>query len=705
MAQSDGSWFTPPGRPDDVTRAGAPPRVDDEGEPQMPPAERRESSLVPQRAGYEEVALVPRYDRQSQHSQQSPVLEHPGDVGGVVGWPEIAGWVRRNRVVLAGLVMIAAQLVWKGFFLNHFFFWQDDYHDLDLALDHHFSWGFLVHMGSGHLIPGVYALSWVLARVGLYDWALASGVTLVILAAAGVAALRLLRTLFGDRPAILVPLAVYLVTPLTLPDLGWWSSAIESLPLQFATFMALDAHVWYVRNRRIRHAVAAALWLAVGMFFFEKGAVVPLLLFAVTSAFFVDGRWATAARRCLLTYWRAWLLYAAVLGGYVMLIALQLHTSSAKPRSPGQYRNVLSFMSGLVKNTFVPGALGGPWQWFPSGALAYSAPPTGLVWLSWIVAAAIVVVSIWNRRYAWRAWAILAAWILAADMAPVIIGRIKELSGAVLGLETRYVADAVPVLAICLGLAFWPVAGRPDSRRHRRETAGNSQYVTAAAGAVLGAFILGSLWSAQAYESATTSAPTRAFITNARAALAAAPHGTVIVDRPVPDTVALGIFGGYSYASKIVGEMARGEPANRLRWARLPQGTIDHLMAFGQDGRLRQAAPYGPAALLPAGKSCWSQIGRKIVIHLSRQVTVPGALTLHIAYLAAASGPAKVSFGEQSQSLTLQRGLHNLYLTVQGSGNSFIVRGLGSNRLCIGGASVGVLFPIGAATSPVPAAG
>jgi hypothetical protein len=55
---------------------------------------------------------------------------------------------------------------------------------------------------------------------------------------AGLAALRLLRALFGERPAILIPLAVFLFCPLTMPALGEWSSGLESVPLQLATFMA-----------------------------------------------------------------------------------------------------------------------------------------------------------------------------------------------------------------------------------------------------------------------------------------------------------------------------------------------------------------------------------------------------------------------------------------------------------------------------------
>ena len=59
--------------------------------------------------------------------------------------------------------------------------------------------------------------------------------------------------------------------------------------------MAVDAHVRYLRGGRFRSALAAAGWLLLGMAAVDKGAVIPLLLFALTSAFFVEGRWAVAA--------------------------------------------------------------------------------------------------------------------------------------------------------------------------------------------------------------------------------------------------------------------------------------------------------------------------------------------------------------------------------------------------------------------------
>src|SRR5215472_6203236 len=372
--------------------------------------------------------------------------QRQGQVPDVVNWPQLATWARGRGVVLGGLALIAVQLIWKSFFLGHFFFRQDDIHVLELALGHSFSWSYLTFVGAGHLIPGVYAIAWGVARISLYSWPLASFITLVMLAGAGLAALRLLRTLFGNRPAILVPLTVYLLCPLTMPDLSWWTSAIESLPLQIAIFMALNAQVHYVRTGRFRHAVAAAAWLLFGLAFFEKALVVPLLLLGVTSGFLMDesGSWLRTIGHCLVRYWRAWLLQVAVLAGYAVVFATSLHTSSVQPEIPGTAGGVFTFISKIVKNTFVPGAIGGPWQWLATSdaEYAYSGSPPALAWLALLVAAAVIVASIWSRRHAWRAWAILAGWLAAADIAPVLVGRVPELGPGVLALETRYVADA-----------------------------------------------------------------------------------------------------------------------------------------------------------------------------------------------------------------------------------------------------------------------
>ncbi len=325
-------------------------------------------------------------ERRTEVSERLPVpyrTERGGDAANIMGWPEFASWVHRRGVVLFGIVLIAAQLIWRSLFLSHYFFWQDDFHFLDGALSHSFTWSYLSQVAAGHWFPGVYAISWVVARAGLYDWGFASTITVVMLAAANLAALRLLRTLFGDRPAILVPLLIYLLCPLSVMDIRFWAAAIELWPLVIAIFMALTAQVHYVRTRRFRHAVAAAAWLAVGLIFNEKALVLPLLLFAITSAFLMEGPWRRTIRECLVKYWRAWLLQAVLLACYATAFVWSLSKSPAKPSVPGTASAVLSFTEELVKDTFVPGAIGGPWQWSgsPDAQMASAATPNALAWL------------------------------------------------------------------------------------------------------------------------------------------------------------------------------------------------------------------------------------------------------------------------------------------------------------------------------------
>jgi hypothetical protein len=633
--------------------------------------------------------------------QNLPVPYRRGDLAHVIDWPELAAWARGRGIVLFGLAMIAAQLIWKAIFIGHYFFWQDDFHFLELGLGHSFTWKYLTFVGAGHWFPGVYAIIWVVARVALYNWAVASTITVVMLAAAGLAALRLLRTLFGNRPAILVLLLVYLLCPLTMMDLRWWSAAIELLPLQIAVFMALNAQVHYVRTGRFWHAIAAAAWLVFGLVFFEKALILPLLLFGITSGFLMEGPWPRTIVRCLVKYWKSWLLQAMILAVYAVVFASSLHTSTVQPQIPDTVGGAFTFAWDLMRNTFVPGAVGGPWQWFPTEDAQYasSAPPATLAWLALIVAAAVIVASVWSRRYAWRAWAILAGWLVAADVAPVLLGRIMDMSPGALALQTRYVSDAVPILAICLGLAFLPLAGQPDARRRNLTgtmTASGSQAGRLVAAGLVGAFAIGSVWSVQALQDNTSGVLTRLYIANAKLAVAEAPAGTVIADSQVPSVIMIGAFGSYADTSRVIGPVESASARARIQWVSQPDGTIDHLMVFGVDGRLHLATIYGPTSAPPAsGRKCQPASHGQVVASFA----VPpaqGGQTLSIAYLAATAAGGQdvtVTDGSSTQQLTLQPGLHDAYLPVQGGADTVIVSGPAVSQLCVGSVQSGIIVP------------
>ena len=102
----------------------------------------------------------------------------------------VIAWLRRHQVVLAGLLLVAASVVWKAQFLYARYFYQDDFVDLDIARKSGFSWHYLSLVSDDHFFPGLRAITWVLARTSLYNWGLDSTVLLIFAAAASLAALR-----------------------------------------------------------------------------------------------------------------------------------------------------------------------------------------------------------------------------------------------------------------------------------------------------------------------------------------------------------------------------------------------------------------------------------------------------------------------------------------------------------------------------------
>src|SRR5215469_7472742 len=342
--------------------------------------------------------------------------------------PPQEDWLRGHGVLLAGVMIVAAAMWWKAGLLAHFYFRQSDFQILEQAARSKVTWRYLTTPTAMHLGPAALGYAWLMAKASLYDWTLASAVTVVLIGCTGLALLRLLRTMFGDRPAILGLLVIYLVSPLMLPELSWWSLTLGWLPLQLAGFMAVDAHLRHIRSGHWRHAAAAAAWAGAGMMFSYLGALIPLFLFAITSGFFSPGSWVRAALRTLRANWKAWAIYALLLGGYaVLFVTVMNQTAGAGLNSPTT-SDATTFASTLIRVGLIPGALGGPWRWHSTGGYAIAVQTPVATQLGWIAAAAIVLASIWFRRRAWRAWAILAAAVVVGAITPVIAWRSTSLN-------------------------------------------------------------------------------------------------------------------------------------------------------------------------------------------------------------------------------------------------------------------------------------
>jgi len=602
---------------------------------------------------------------------------------------EVVQWLRRNSVALAAVALIAGQLWWKAHLLAHFYFRQDDFRIMDHALRYGFSLRFLFTLDDGHLMPGGLALAAAMVRLSLYDWTLASIVTIMLLAATSFAMLRLLWLLLGKRPAILIPLAIFLFSPLTLVGLSFWTTTLMWLPLQLAILMALGSHIRYLRSGRIGHAVAAAVWVVAGMLFSDQGMLVGILVFALTSAYFSPGRWLSAAREALRAYWQAWVIYGVLTLGYVIVFAIRLSTSVEQPGNPGQFSGVLTLASTMFRVSFASAAFGGPWRWYaPGGDYGYAVETVPLTQICWGLAILVIGISLWYRRHALRAWVILACWVLLADIGPAIISRVRAISATSLGLDLHYVADAAPILALCVGLAFWPVRGEERPYRGRLPSRRLLTTVTLVA---VGSFLASSIWSGFTYLKDTSSAVSRSYIATARVALAKAPPGTVIVSQATPQNVMYyGNLDTAAVTAQVLGPLAPS--AARVRFATEPAGPIRNLMVFDSLGRLLPAVDIGATSVpAPANRGCWP-IAAITTIPLARAVFDYGWIVqLHYA---GSTTTVQLQLGTGVRDATLPAGEHDVYLPVTGAGKDIVLRNLSVGQgACVSRLTVGLLYP------------
>ncbi|MBO3744975.1 hypothetical protein J5X84_02770 [Streptosporangiaceae bacterium NEAU-GS5] len=460
---------------------------------------------------------------------------------------------RWGPVVLVGCLIIAVSLLIKTAVMAKSYFIEDDFLFVGDAYEHGLTWDYLMRVHKGHLMPGALALVWALSRIAAYNWTLVAGVMLALQGAASAGLLVLLRRAFGDRPGVLVPLAVYCFSPLTVPALSWWSAALNAVPLQVAIAFSLAAHVTYMRTGERRHAWRGLAWALVGMAFSTKGVFVPLLTFAVSTAFLREGPWLRAVLRELRT--RVWAVYGAVLAAYAVLYVLQQGTAGDEGAGAPKADVTVGLLGWMLGRTFPTGVVGGPVQWGGlAGTGGLADPPPVMIAAAWIALVLVVALTVLYRRHAWRAWVIAALWVLAADAFPTVLARGRYTS--LVGTETRYVADAAIVFAICLAFAMLPL--RDEREPYRKPWPEAMPLATALVTVV---FVGLSLYSVNAYGKTLVAADRiRAYMDNVRATIGTLPADATVYARPLPDYAVLPWNGNRRLSSHLLAPLA-ADPA------------------------------------------------------------------------------------------------------------------------------------------------
>lgn len=568
-----------------------------------------------------------------------------------------------DPVERACYALVAVSLLVWAWAASRSYFRQDDFVYFHRAATRPLDADYLFDGYEGHLMPGQFLLVEGLVRVAPMNWAAAVAVVLAFRLVASVAAVRLLVGLFGRRPAVLAPLALFLFSPLLLLPFLWWAAALQVLTLQAATVLAALAHVRYLRTGRTRDGALAVVAVAGGLFFWEKALLIPLVLAGVEVMARRAGMPVAPARRRPV-----WLAHVLLAAGYVALYLWRIDPAGrrAAPASPA---DVAGLSREVLVEGFLPGLIGGPWRGGYNSSIAPAPGTAGIVVGLAIVGAIIAATCLARPRSAVPAWLVLGGY-LAFDIGLIAAVRLDFL-GPAIGRDPRYTADAVVVAALAFAFALLPVAGAPPPQlpagpvSRRAATALRSRLAgrgaprpVAALLVLLPAYLVSCLLTTGLAAQHMERISARSFVETATAELRKQ-SGAVVWDGPVPENVIAGLFDEDARVSRVFAPLPSpprfDEPTGDLRM-------VDGL------GLVRPVDVIPEAQSRPSrDRACGYgvQVGRQRSIPLDR-VAGARAQVIRVGYYAARALPGTVTADLTVTRVVFQQGLHYLYTVVEG---------------------------------------
>ena len=620
------------------------------------------------------------------------------------------GLVLTVRVVPTALLLVAVHLLLTGSRLSRSWWWQDDLNILAEAARRNLDPGLLFSDYNGHLIPGTWALAWCLDRLAPLQWWPAALLTLILVAATDVMMLALLRRLFGTRPAVLLPFAMYCATSLVLTSTVWWAAALQWLPVSLSLVTALWFHVGYLRSRRPIDAVGAVLAVVGGLLFFEKAATAPIVLGLFTVLYAVPGPFWRRPWRAFRQYWVYWSAQALLAAGFLWLYLSRV-AIDAGPAS--KTSDVVEVTRLMIMETLLPSLIGGPLHWFSTPASTIGAwphPSPALIAGAAGLTAAAVVGSLLLVRGSWRGWLLLAVYL---GISVTLVARVRlGFIGPFIGRDHRYLTDLAVMAPLGLALAWLPLrpnAGpgdparaespaRPEDLARSEDPArdlrlrgfslrgflGRRSGALAVIGAVSVALVTaGGAISGETFMNVWSTNPTRAYIENLRADLAAHPGPVYMFgDEVAPNMVMTPTF----------------LDRRRISWVTRPmdvrpviRSAVPSFSVVDANGHLHDGTVRGVGGALKKQVCVGSDAS--VTVRLPQAVGA-GRWKLKLGYYANRQTSARVAVGDNPPvGMRLERGMHEVFVSLQAGGSDQIrVDGLDpDSSLCIGTAVLG--FP------------
>lgn len=535
-------------------------------------------------------------------------------------------------------IVTGVQAVALGWLASAGFFYQDDI-DYTAQADRPLTLGYLLEPNNDHLAPGLRLAYWLVAHAAPYEnWATVA-VRVLVQAVATMLFARLLVRLYGPGPVALAALAGYATAVLTLPSFLSLSSAVNLLPSHVAAVLLLDAWVRHQLTGRLRHALVGAGALLLGVLFWEKMALVLLVLPLLSISVLTEGP-ARDRLRATAARWRGLLVCAAPA---VAFGALYL---ARRPGDGPDARPGATDFAHLAWDSWgrsvAPTLLGGPWRWFagPGTYVSVADPPVLGIVAGQLAVAGLLLLAV--RRNGWwglAPWSMPAVW-LAANVAVLGIGRYDQF-GTVVGRTYHYLSDlTVPlVLAVVTSLVRVrpeEVAGRvgPVAELPAELPAGTRPRPLLVAAVLV--YVVGLVVTVSGFQRRWVDNPTRGYLDTAVEQLRAVP-GAQVFDTPVSNRV-LTLLGSDRRLSQVLGPLDLD-----VRWDGREGGEPKML---DDSGRLVDASFVTEARTTSDPTRCTYRLDGVgiLIIPLDRALPA-GDRFVRVDYLASRGSPVEVRLG------------------------------------------------------------
>ena len=371
-------------------------------------------------------------------------------------------WSPFRAAVFALLVLT---LVFRAFSVSRWSWYQDDWLYLADAHSRPFL-DYVFQEYNGHIMPGEYAICWVLTAVAPLSR------TAAVVVTAGLATISVgvwaftFREIFGERLRLLLPLAVLAFSPLELRPISWWVASLQMLPLQIFTGLTVLAAVRYCR----RPSRWGVLWLVLayvgGLLFWEKAVLILLPVAGVIAFCSHDG-----VRRTMRWAWRPAASLLAVTAAY--LVFYRWATSPGRGERghgvaldnwPG-WSDALPVLHDAAVFAWFPSSLGGPWptaraplDWIPQ-------PGSATIVLSTGIFCVLLATAVWLRRRAWIPLGMVIAHAGVCVGLVLLSDRVSVLGVGIIR-DQRYTVDTLVVGCLAVAMLITPGRGEPSPFRH-----------------------------------------------------------------------------------------------------------------------------------------------------------------------------------------------------------------------------------------------